>query len=74
MEGVPLPPIRAGGGEVKWETTMEKAIERATRDLRKPSPEAAAQVRPGHVEYVSKADAAAIVERIITDLLQEASA
>lgn len=50
---------------------MEKAIERATRDLENLARKLRAQVRPGHVEYVSKADAAAIVERIITDLLTD---
>ena len=53
---------------------MEKAIERTTRDLENLARKLRAQVRPGHVEYVSKADAAAIVERVITDLLQETRA
>ena len=71
-KGGGAPPAYPGGrGEVKWETTMEKAIERAAREPRKSSPQAAAASAAGPVEYVSKADAAAIVEGIITDLLTD---
>ena len=51
---------------------MSEAIERTARELENLARKLRIQTRPGHVEYVSKADAAATIERIITDLLQQA--
>ena len=50
---------------------MSEAIERAARELENLARKLRVQARPGHVEYVSKADAAATIERIITDLLTD---
>ena len=48
-----------------------EAIERAARELENLARKLRLQVRPGHVEYVSKGSAAAIVEGIITELLTD---
>jgi len=50
---------------------MSEAIERAARELENLARKLRVQARPGHLEYVSKADAAATIERIITDLLTD---
>ena len=50
---------------------MSEAIERTARELENLARKLRIQTRPGHVEYVSKAAAAATIERIITDLLTD---
>jgi len=50
---------------------MREEIRRAARELDNLARKLRVQARPGHIEYVSKADAAATIERIITDLLQQ---
>ncbi len=51
-----------------------EAIEGATRELKYLACKLQLKVRPGHVEYVSKTSAAAIIERIITELLTDGMA
>jgi hypothetical protein len=48
---------------------QSEAIEQAARRLEGLARKLRMQARPGHVEYVSKADAAASIEGIITELL-----
>ena len=47
----------------------QERIETAARRLEYLARKLRIQARPGHVEYTSKADAAANIESIITDLL-----
>ena len=48
-----------------------EAIERATRELDNLARKLRLNVRPAHVDYVSKANAAAIIERVTADLLRD---
>ena len=48
-----------------------EAIERATRELDYLARKLRLNVRPAHVDYVSKANAAAIIERVTADLLRD---
>ncbi len=47
---------------------MDDKIETAARHLERLAQRLESRTRPGHVDYISKADAAAIAKRIISDL------
>ena len=54
--------------EGKEAQRMREEIETAARQLESLAERLGSNTRPGHVAYISKADAAAIAKRIISDL------
>lgn len=73
-----LPPVGSGGafsiGEREMTDETKQRIEGVARSLERLAEQLALGARPGHVEYVSKRDAAKITAALCLDLEQLAGA